>query len=164
MFKANTCVFFERSLLKKLALHQNFNRKMDFRNGNAKKCLNNNSNIFCSKNHYMKKVDDCFFILNSSDFFDLYRHHKHFVQKRCDFVCPRDTACSLHAKLQRLEEYVDWLRRKNTNENVIIKKICLVFNADVAETRESFWWSDVLEWEEGNVPPDVTLRWRAQFL
>ena len=56
------------------------------------------------------------------------------------------------------------IRRKNTNENVIIKKIYLVFNADVAETRESFWWSDILEWEEGNVPPDATLQWRAQFL
>ena len=79
-------------------------------------------------------------------------------------MCPRDTAFSLHVKLQRLEEYVDWLRTKNAYENVIIKKICLVFNTDVAETRESFWWSDILKWEEGNDPPDATLRWRAQFL
>ena len=88
MFKANTCVFFERTLLKKLALHQNFSRKMDFRNGNAKKCFNNNSNIFCSKNHYMKKVDDCFFILNSSD---LYRHHKNIFFKKDVILCVPET-------------------------------------------------------------------------
>ena len=90
MFKANICIFFERSLLKKLALHPNFNRKMDFRNGNAKKCLNNNSNIFCSKNHYMKKVDDCFFILNSSDFF-IYIDTINILLKKDVILCVPET-------------------------------------------------------------------------
>ena len=37
---------------------------MDFSSGESqKKCLNNNSNTFCSKNHYLKNVDGQFFIV-----------------------------------------------------------------------------------------------------
>ena len=138
---------------------------MDFNTGkNQRKCINNNSNTFCDKNHYMKKVDDCFFILNSSDFFKLYRHHRKFVQTHCNFVCPRDTTCSLHVKLEKLKQYVEWLHEKNLNDNIIVKKICLVFNKEVAQTKEVFWWNDTLEWEQTNVPPHATIRWRSQFL
>ena len=54
---------------------------MNFSSGESqKKCLNNNSNTFCNKNHYMKNVDGEFFIVNTSDFFEIFRHHKAMVQ------------------------------------------------------------------------------------
>ena len=43
---------------------------MDCNSGSSqKKCLNNASNTFCDKNHYLKNVDNEFFIVNTSDFF-----------------------------------------------------------------------------------------------
>ena len=60
-------------------------------------------------------------------------------------MCPRDTTCSLHVKLERLKQYVEWLHEKNLNDNIIVKKICLVFNKEVAQIKEVFWWNDTLE-------------------
>ena len=160
-FKINKRVFFVKNSLSP----QNFFivKKMDFKRDHEKKYLNNNSNIFCNKTHLMKKIDD-YFILHSSDLMELFRHQKKYVQEYCDIVCPRNTPCSLHVKLQRLERYVDWLRENNLNSNVIIKKVAIYFNEDVARTKEAFWWCYILEWEEINAPPNATMSWRSQFL
>lgn len=138
---------------------------MDFSSGESqKKCLNNGSNTFCNKNHYMKNVDNEFFIVNTSDFFEIVTHHQALVQSRCDIVCPRDIQCSMHFKLNRLKDYAEFVREKNLNFRKVIKKIAFVFNKDVARTQEAFWWNDILEWEWTDVPPHATLRWRSSYL
>ena len=98
---------------------------MDFESGNSqKKCLNNNSNTFCSKNHYLKNIDGEFFIVGTSHFFlEIYRHHKVLVQKRCDVVCPRDIMCNMHFKLQRMEQFLEHVRDKNLNFHKVIRKL-----------------------------------------
>ena len=137
---------------------------MDFKT-TQKKCLNNNLNTFCDKSHYIKyqkNENENVFIINTSDFIELWRHHSSFVIARCDIVCPRDTMCTLHKKLERLTNCADWLRDNNLNYDVV-KKIGLFFNKEVAKTQEAFWWYDIVEWEKEIVPEGATLRWRAQF-
>ena len=137
---------------------------MDFKT-TQKKCLNNNLNTFCDKSHYIKyqkNENENFFIINTSDFIELWRHQSSFVIARCDIVCPRDTMCTLHKKLERLTNCADWLRHNNLNYDVV-KKIGLFFNKEVAKTREAFWWYDIVEWEKEIIPEGATLRWRAQF-
>ena len=128
------------------------------------KCLNNNSNTFCKKNHNLKNTNHGFFLVNADDFFELCRHHRAFVQVRCDVVCPRDTECSLHSKLGRLEFYAKCNQQQNLNEDKIVKKLAIAFDKDVAQNKEAFWWTDIFEVEVADVPPNATLRWRAQFL
>ena len=96
---------------------------MDFKT-TQKKCLNNNLNTFCDKSHYIKyqkNENENFFIINTSDFIELWRHRSSFVIARCDIVCPRDTMCTLHKKLERLTNYADWLRENNLNYDVVKK-------------------------------------------
>ena len=137
---------------------------MDFVSGeNKKKCLNNKSNTFCNKNHYIKNLDGGFFVVNVDDFFEICRHHRALVQARCDIVCLSDIECSMHFKLKRLEMYKSFVLKKNLNENKIIKKIAFHFNKDVAQSEEAFWWTDILEWEWADVPPGA-MRWRSHYL
>ena len=113
---------------------------MDFSSGKSqKKCLNNNSNTFCSKNHYLKNVDGQFFIVSTSDFFEICRHHRAMVQKRCDIVYPRDIMCTMHFKLNRMEQFAECVRDKNLNFHKVVKKMAFVFNKDVAQTQKAFW-------------------------
>ena len=139
---------------------------MDFKSSNQK-CLNNNSNTFCKKNHFIKWQKNeylgTFFILNVADLIELWRHHSKFVIARCDRACPRDPMCSLHKKLERLTGYVELLRENNLNNNTVVKKVALLFNENTAKTQRAFWWANILEWEVGNVPEGATLRWRVQF-
>lgn len=90
---------------------------MDFKT-TQKKCLNNNPNTFCNKNHYLKyeknELGTCF-ILNVSDFIDLWRHHKEFVIAKCNHACLRETMCTWHQNLERLTGYVEYLRNNNLN-------------------------------------------------
>ena len=138
---------------------------MDCNSGSSqKKCLNNASNTFCDKNHYLKNVDNEFFIVNTSDFFEIYSHHKALVQQRCDIVCPRDIQCSMHFKLEKMEQFVEHVRDKNLNFHKVIKKLAFFYNKDVAQGKEVFWWSDIVKWEWADVPPNATIRWRALFL
>ena len=138
---------------------------MDFVSGESqKKCLNNNSNTFCNKNHYLKNLDGEIFICNASDFFEICRHHRAFVQARCDIVCPRDVQCQLHFRLERLEYFKDYVFRKNLKENKIVKKIAFAFNKDVSQSKEAFWWINIFEWEWADIPSGATMRWRSHYL
>ena len=86
------------------------------------------------------------------------------VECCCDIVCPRDIECTMHFKLNRLEQYAEFVRDKNLNLSKVIKKIAFVFNKDLAQSQEAFWWSDILEWEWADVPPHATMRWRSSCL
>ena len=97
---------------------------MDFKSRSSqKKYLNNNSNTFCDKNHYLKNVDNEFFIVTASDFFEIYRHHKELVQKRCNIVFPRDVMCNMHFKLERMQQFVEHVRDKKLNFHKVVKKL-----------------------------------------
>ena len=75
----------------------------------------------------------------------------------------RETQCALCTKkLERLTNYVDWLRDNNLNYDVV-KEIALFFNENVAKTEEGFWWYDIVEWEKGIVSEGATMTWRVQF-
>ena len=96
--------------------------------------------------------------MNTSDFVDLWRHHKKFVEQKCDYVCPEKKNCFLHEELQKLTDYVDWIRDRNLNENIIVTKIALFFEKD-STRREAFWWYNKKIWDEKNVPDNVTMSW-----
>ena len=70
-----------------------------------------------------------------------------FVQKK---------NCFLHEELQKLTDYVDWIRDRNLNENIIVTKY--------STRRETFWWYNQKIWDEKDVPDNVTMSWRAQFI
>ena len=141
-------------------------KKMDFssRSESQRECLNNNSNIFCNKKHYMKNVDGQFFIVNTCDFFYICRHHCAMVECSCDIECPEDIECTLHFKLNKLEQYTEFARDKNLNFNKAIKKIVFVFEKDFAQSQEAFWWSHIIEWEWADVPPNATISWGSFYL
>ena len=83
----------------------------------------------------MKNVDNEFFIVNTSDFFEILMHHQALVQCQCDIVCPRDIHCSMHFKLNRLKDYAEFVHEKKLNFRKVIKKIAFVFNKDVLVER-----------------------------
>ena len=45
--------------------------------------------------------------MNTSDFIDLWRHHKKYVEQKCDFVCPKNEIYYLHKRLNELTDYVE---------------------------------------------------------
>ena len=112
----------------------------------------------------MKNVDGQFFIVSTSDFFEICRHHHKMVEYRCDIECPKDIECTLHFKLRRLEQYAEFARDKNLNFNKVIKKIAFVYDKDFAQSQGAFWWNNILEWEWTDVPPNATIRWRSSYL
>ena len=50
-------------MFKKVRKMMNFSAKQ-----NERKCINDDSNLFCKKNHFMKNIDETFLILITSDF------------------------------------------------------------------------------------------------
>ena len=77
-----------------------------------------------------------------------------FVQKK---------NCFLHEELQKLTDYVDWIRDRNLNENIIVTKIALFFEK-YSTRREAFWWYNQKIWDEKDVLDNVTMSLRAQFV
>ena len=64
---------------------------MDFTKS-SRACLNNPIGKCCNKQHLMKYYKDSikeFYVMNTSDFVDLWSHHKKFVEQKCDYVCPK---------------------------------------------------------------------------
>ena len=112
---------------------------------------------------YYKDSIKEFYVMNTSDFVDLWRHHKKFVEQKCDYVCPEKKNCFLHEELQKLTDYVDWIRDRNLNENIIVTKIALFFEKD-STRREAFWWYNKKIGDEKDVPDNVTISWQAQFV
>ena len=84
---------------------------MDFKTS-QRKCLNDQFDSCCDKSDFMRQLSDSasdFFIVNTSDVVDIWRHHKKYVIKCCDYECSKDTICDLHFKLRKLTDYVEWL-------------------------------------------------------
>ena len=115
--------------------------------------------------HYLKHLKDNasdWYVVSVSDLVKIFNHHKQYVIKKCDWVCPKNEICDLHKKLRNLEDYCEWARDRNLNENQIIKTVALVFNSS-SKFNEVFWWINLIEWEIIYVPDDATMNWRAQF-
>ena len=107
-----------------------------------------------------------YYVMNTDDFVDLWRHHKKFAEQKCDYVCPEKKNSHesfLHEELQKLTDYVDWIRDRNLNENMIVTKIALFLEKDFTR-REAFWWYNQKIWDENDVPDNVTMSWRTQFV
>ena len=120
----------------------------------------------CDKQHFMKYQEDSiteFYVLNTDGFVDLWRHHKKFVEQKCDFVCPKIEICFLHKKMQELTDYVEWIRDGNLNEETIVTKIAIIKEKD-STRRDAFWWYSQKIWDFKDVPDNVTMKWRAQFV
>ena len=66
-------------------------------------------------------------------------------------------------ELQKLTEYVDWIRDRDLDENIIVTKIALFFEKN-STRREAFWWYNKKIWDEKDAPDNVTISWRAQFV
>ena len=120
----------------------------------------------CDKQHFMKYQKDSikeYDVMNTVDFVDLWRHHKKFVEQKCDYVCPEKRNCFLHEELQRLTDYVNWIHDRNSNENIIVTKIALFFEKG-STRRAAFWWYNKKIWDEKDVPDNVTMSWQEQFV
>ena len=127
---------------------------------NEVKCINEKSYSICNKKHYLKHMKDSasdWYMLTVSDLMEIYRHHKEYVIKKCDWVCPKNEICDLHKKLRDLDNYTEWLRDRNlTNKNEIIKTVVLVFNSS-SKYKEVFWWINLIEWETIEVPENAAM-------
>ena len=64
---------------------------MDF-SKSSRVCLNDDPTWkYCDKQHFMKYQKDFikeYYVMNTDDFVDLWRHHKKFVEQKFDYVCP----------------------------------------------------------------------------
>ena len=96
----------------------------------SRRCLNDKYS-FCDKHNFMRYMKDLasnWFVINTSDFIDMWRHHKKYVEKTCDYVCPKAKMCELHNELQKMTDYVEWVQDKNLNcKYEVIKTIGVVF-------------------------------------
>ena len=93
--------------------------------------------------YFMKYDKDSikeYFVMNTSDFVDLWRHHKKYVEQKCDFICPKKEICYLRKRLNELTDYVDWISDRNLNENTVASKIALFFEKDSIRKSGAFWW------------------------
>ena len=70
----------------------------------------------------------------------------------------------MQVKLERLNNYVDYIRERNLNGKKIVSKIGFIYEKDIAQGKKVFWWSEIVELEEKTVPEDASIRWRSQFL
>lgn len=97
----------------------------------SRNCISNKYSACCDKQHFMRKMNDFvrdWFVVSTSDFIDMWRHHKKHEEKVCDIVCPSDEMCELHKKLKKMTGYVKWVRDKNLNcKYEVIKTIGVVF-------------------------------------
>ena len=134
---------------------------MDFTKS-SRICLNVDPIWKCwDKQHFMKYYKTSvkeYFVMNTSDFVDLWRHHKKFVEQKCDFVCPKNEICYLHKRLNELTDYADWIRDRNLNENTVVSKIALFFEKDPTR-RGAFWWYNEKIWDFKDVPDSDTKTW-----
>ena len=112
----------------------------------------------------MKKIDDGFVVLNTSDFFDVVRHHKELVRVRCDWVCPKEIQCGLHAELEKLNNYAEYIREKNLNETVVVNKIGFIYEKEKAKEKKVFWWTEIVEREKKQCPKEAGMFWRSCYL
>ena len=114
----------------------------------------------------MRKIKDSasdWFVFNVSDFIDMWPHHKNYVEKVCDIVCPSDDPCELHKKLQKRTDYVEWVRDKNLNcKYEIIKTIALVYSSNMFKEK-AFWWINIIEWEVISPPEDAFHKMEISF-
>ena len=74
----------------------------------------------------------------------------------CGFVCPKDETCFLHEKLNRLTDFVEWIRDRDLNKNIVVTKITIFFEKDSIR-RDAFWWYNYTIWDFKDVPDNVTM-------
>ena len=133
----------------------------------SRKCINDKYSTCCDKQHFMRKMKDStsnWFVVNASDFIDMWRHHKKYVEKVCNIVCPNDEMCELHRKLKKMTDYVEWVRDKNLNcKYEVIKTIGVVFSSN-SYKEKAFWWINIIEWEVIEPPKEDSIRWRSHFV
>ena len=86
----------------------------------SRKCLPSTIAIKTIFQNFIK-IQVKHFVINSQDFIDLWQHHKKFVTKKCDYVCPKNEPCYLHKRLNELTDFVDFLRDFNLNDNDYFK-------------------------------------------
>ena len=112
---------------------------MDFTKS-SRKCLKDKYSC-CDKQHFMRYMKDSagnWFVVNTSGFIDMWGHHKKYVEKTCDYVCPNEKTCELHYELQKMTDYVEWVRDKNLNcEYEVIKTVGVVFSSNDLKKRRS---------------------------
>lgn len=128
----------------------------------SKKCIRDNSTIFCKKNHYFKKVEDGVLEMNTSDFFNVVQHHQELMRVRCDRVCSREVTCDLHVQLEKLNYFAEYVREKKLNETMIMNKIGVFLQQK--KDKKVFWWTEIVELEKKQCPKEATLKWRSHFL
>ena len=138
---------------------------MDFtKSKSSRKCLNDSC---CDKQHFIRYMKDSasnWFVVNTSDFIDMWRHHKKYVEKTCDYVCPNEKMCELHQELQNMTDYVEWVRDKNLNyEYETIKTIGVVFSSNDLK-KKTFWQINIIEWETISPPENATIKRKSNFL
>ena len=136
---------------------------MDFTTS-QRKCINDK---YCDKQHFMRKMKDSasdWFVVNTSDFIDMWRLHKKYVEKCRDIVCPSDDPCDLHKKLRDMTDYVECVRHKNLNcKYEIIKTTGVVYSSN-SYKEKAFWWINIIEWEVIAPPDDASIRRRSNFV
>ena len=84
---------------------------MDFTTS-SRKCINDKYATCCDKQHFMRKMKDStsdWFVVNTSNFIEMWKHHRKYAEKFCDIVCPSDEPCELHKKFKDMTNYVEWL-------------------------------------------------------
>ena len=110
----------------------------------------------CHKQHYMKRFKDSiktYFVVDTSDFVSVWRHHQKMVYVKCTWgACPHKKPCRLHKELEKLTEFVHFVRDCNLNhKHEVILKIAFIFENDSCRN-ELFGWYRVREGEYKDIP------------
>ena len=110
----------------------------------------------CHKQHFMKRFKDSiktYFVVDTSDFASVWRHHQKMVYDKCTWgACPHKKPCRLHKELEKLTEFVHFVRDCNLNhKHEVILKIAFIFENDSCRN-ELFGWYRIREWEYKDIP------------
>ena len=62
---------------------------------------------------------------------------KNLLNKNVTTFVQKKKNCFLHEELQKLTDYVDWIRDRNLNENIIVTKIALFLKKTPPEEKPS---------------------------
>ena len=68
----------------------------------------------------------------------MVRHHQEYVKVRSNWICPREILCSIQVKLERLNNYADYIRERNLNGKKIVSKIGFIYKKDIAQGKKCF--------------------------
>ena len=126
-------------------------------------CVRNCGVPCCDRQDFIKFIDGKAVILKipTWEYFQIVSHYEKNIQNLCGIVCSNDRLCHLHRKLDCLYFFSKYIRQKNINNDILVKKIMIRENCKHPFCLNN-WCFEIYETEY--VGYNKPLAWRSKYL